>query len=381
MDLNTIQTPALLLDLEKFECNCNWMKDKCAQLGVQLRPHLKTGKCIEFARRQMTSSSGPATVSTLAEAEYFFAHGVVDMIYAVGISPGKFERVIKLLEDGCALKVILDNKDTARQFSAFCEERKTPCPVLIEIDADGHRSGVQPDSEDLIEIAKLLQGKAYFQGILTHAGDSYKCVGQEACLHAQENERDALVKCAERLKKAGFDCKIISAGSTPTAVFAESWSGVSEVRCGVYCLFDLVMAGLTVCTLDQIALSLLVEVIGHQAEKGWLITDGGWMALSRDRGTAAQAVDQGYGIVCDIHGNPIDDLIVSGANQEHGIITHRDGRKINPEEFPVGTRLRILPNHACAMAAQHPQYFVLKNKKIVDIWNRIYGWQPKDLSL
>ena len=62
------------------------------------------------------------------------------------------------------------------------------------------------------------------------------------------------------------------------------------------------MAGLKVCTIDQIALSLLVEVTGHQKEKGWVITDGGWMALSRDRGTAAQAVDQGYGLVCDIDG-------------------------------------------------------------------------------
>ena len=292
MNLKTGQTPALLLYLYKFTRNCNWMKEKAERLHVALRPHLKTGKCIEFAKVQMTSPSGPATVSTLLEAEYFFNLGVIDLIYAVGISPGKFERAINLREAGCDLKVILDNKETAEQFSAYCEERKIPCPVLIEIDVDGHRSGVKPDSDGLIEIAKILQGKAYFAGVLTHAGDSYKCVGQAACLKAQENERDSLVHCANRLRKAGFDPKIISAGSTPTAVFAESWEGVTEVRCGVYCLFDLVMAGLKVCTIDQIALSLLVEVTGHQKEKGWIITDGGWMALSRDRGTAAQAVDQ-----------------------------------------------------------------------------------------
>lgn len=346
MNLKTVQTPALLLDLDKFTRNCNWMKEKAERLHVALRPHLKTGKCIEFAKVQMTSPSGPATVSTLLEAEYFFNLGVIDLIYAVGISPGKFERAINLREAGCDLKVILDNKETAEQFSAYCEERKIPCPVLIEIDVDGHRSGVKPDSDGLIEIAKILQGKAYFAGVLTHAGDSYKCVGQAACLKAQENERDSLVHCANRLRKAGFDPKIISAGSTPTAVFAESWEGVTEVRCGVYCLFDLVMAGLKVCTIDQIALSLLVEVTGHQKEKGWIITDGGWMALSRDRGTAAQAVDQGYGVVCDIDGNPIDDLIVASANQEHGIITHRDGRLVDPKDFPIGLvseSFRIMP--------------------------------------
>ena len=162
MNLKTVQTPALLLDLDKFTRNCNWMKEKAERLNVALRPHLKTGKCIEFARTQMTSPSGPATVSTLLEAEYFFNLGVIDLIYAVGISPGKFERAVNLREAGCDLKVILDNKEAAEQFSAYCEERKIPCPVLIEIDVDGHRSGVKPDSDDLIEIAKILQGKAYF---------------------------------------------------------------------------------------------------------------------------------------------------------------------------------------------------------------------------
>ena len=379
--LKDVQTPALLLDLEKLTRNTAWMKDKCRALGVQLRPHLKTGKCIEFAQLQMTLPQGPATVSTLAEAEYFFENGVVDMIYAVGISPGKFERVIKLRSAGCDIKVILDNVETARMFSQFCSEKKIPCPVLIEIDCDGHRSGVKPNSPELIQVADAITGEAYFAGILTHAGDSYKCVGAEACLKAQENERASLVLCAERLRAKGFDPKIISAGSTPTAVFAKNWDGVTEVRCGVYSLFDLVMAGLRVCTVDQIALSLLVEVIGHQKDKGWVITDGGWMALSRDRGTASQKVDQGYGLVCDIDGKPYGDLIVLSANQEHGIITRRDGSPIDPAEFPIGTRLRILPNHACAMAAQHPQYFVIQDNEIVDIWKRIYGWQPKGVSL
>ena len=275
MNLKTVQTPALLLDLDKFTRNCNWMKEKAERLHVALRPHLKTGKCIEFARTQMTAPSGPATVSTLLEAEYFFNLGVIDLIYAVGISPGKFERAVNLREAGCDLKVILDNKETAEQFSAYCEERKIPCPVLIEIDVDGHRSGVKPDSDDLIEIAKILQGKAYFAGVLTHAGDSYKCVGQAACLKAQENERDSLVHCADRLRKAGFEPKIISAGSTPTAVFAESWEGVTEVRCGVYCLFDLVMAGLKVCTIDQIALLKLQDI--KKKKVGSSPTAAGWL--------------------------------------------------------------------------------------------------------
>ena len=116
-------------------------------------------------------------------------------------------------------------------------------------------------------------------------------------------------------------------------------------------------------------------MIGHQLEKGWVITDGGWMALSRDRGTANQKVDQGYGLVCDINGNILDGLWVSGANQEHGIISDRSGLNFDPKKFPIGTRLRILPNHACPISAQHPCYYVVNGDiEIKDKWNRFYGW-------
>jgi D-serine deaminase-like pyridoxal phosphate-dependent protein len=146
------------------------------------------------------------------------------------------------------------------------------------------------------------------------------------------------------------------------------------VRVGVYVFHDLVMAGLGVCALDDIALSVLGSVIGHQRDKGWVITDAGWMALSRDRGTANQAVDQGYGVVCDASGAPIEDLIVADANQEHGIIARRGGGPLDGSRFPVGSLVRILPNHACATAAQHAEYKVLRKSRPMEIWERFGGW-------
>ena len=106
---------------------------------------------------------------------------------------------------------------------------------------------------------------------------------------------------------------------------AEDLHGVTEVRAGVYVFFDLFMAGVGVCTLDDIALSVLTTVIGHQPDKGWTIVDAGWMAMSRDRGTQNQTIDQGYGVVCGIDGKPIEDYVMTSANQEHGIIARRGG--------------------------------------------------------
>lgn len=275
MEIKELRTPCLILDEKKFKAHCDWMKDKCKRLGVNLRPHLKTGKSKEVALCQMMSPEGPATVSTLLEAENFFNWGVNDLIYAVGIAPSKFNRVADLIKKGCKLKVILDNVETAHTLSGFCKDNHIEIPVLIEIDCDGHRSGVKPASPELIDIARALTDGAKLVGVLTHAGDSYGCVGSEACKKAAENERDSIVLAANRLKEAGFNIDIISVGSTPTATFAENWDGCTEVRCGVYCLGDLVMAGVGVYKLEDLALSLLVEVIGHQKEKGWVITDGG----------------------------------------------------------------------------------------------------------
>jgi len=119
---------------------------------------------------------------------------------------------------------------------------------------------------------------------------------------------------------------------------------------------------------------VLATVIGHQRDKGWLITDAGWMALSRDRGTAKQKVDQGYGLVCDTAGRPIEPMIVADANQEHGIVARRDRGAIDFARFPIGSRIRVLPNHACATAAQFGEYQVLREGRPAEVWERFGGW-------
>lgn len=375
MNLHTLDTPALILDEAKMDANIARMRDKAQALGVTLRPHLKTSKCWEVAKRQLWTLEGPATVSTLKEAEEFAAHGVKDMIYAVGIAPQKLHRVAALLRQGVDLKIILDNVDSARAVSRFCQEEHLPIKVMIEIDCDGHRSGLKPQSAEILEVAAALEAPAKLVGVLTHAGGSYDVDTHEALLIRSRAERDGICHAAQMLRDAGHDISIVSVGSTPTALTDEDLTGVTELRAGVYVFFDLFQAGVGICKPEDIALSLLVTVIGHQLEKGWVITDGGWMALSRDRGTANQKVDQGYGLVCDINGQIIDGLWVSGANQEHGIISARNPKGFDPKQFPIGTRLRILPNHACSTGAQHPCYYVVNNSlEVKDRWNRFYGW-------
>lgn len=375
-----IQTPALVLDEHKMMRNIARLRERMQKLGVSLRPHMKTAKSVDVARRQLEGGNGPATVSTLREAEVLFAAGVTDILYAVGIAPGKLARVMALRAAGCDLKIILDSVEQAEAVIEAARAAQTKIPALIEIDSDGHRGGVAPNDDALLAIGRKLHAQGMLAGVLTHAGESYNVAGRAAHVEFAERERSAVVTAAARLRAAGLPCPIVSVGSSPTAHAAQNLDGVTEVRAGVYVFFDLVMAGIGVCDVDDIAISVLTPVIGHQRERGWILIDAGWMAMSRDRGTANQAVDQGYGLVCDIDGKPIPDLIVASANQEHGIVALRAGSSAKLLELAVGTRLRILPNHACATGAQFDRYHVVpqaqdmtQNLAMMQ-WSRFSGW-------
>ncbi|WP_407049732.1 alanine racemase [Methyloraptor flagellatus] len=375
--LEELETPCLVLDAARMEANVARLRARLDGLGASLRPHLKTAKSADVAQRVMTSVSGPATVSTLKEAEQFADAGVRDMIYAVGIAPSKLPRVLELHARGVDLVVVLDTVEQAHAVAAASRDTGLRIPAMLEIDCDGHRSGIPPVAhERLLEVARALVPDAELRGVITHAGESYRGGGVAALQAFAETERAAVVEAAEVLRGAGFPCPVVSVGSTPTAHYATDLTGVTEVRAGVFVFFDLVMAGIGVCRLDDIAMSVLATVIGHQRDKGWIITDGGWMSLSRDRGTARQAVDQGYGLVCDLGGTPYCDLIVADANQEHGIIAVRPGSDAGLPDLAVGDRVRILPNHACATAAQHDAYHVVRGtSSVIEArWPRFGGW-------
>jgi D-serine deaminase-like pyridoxal phosphate-dependent protein len=376
--LDSLQTPCLILDHRRFEGNVRRMRDRLAGLGVRFRPHLKTAKSIAVAERVMTAPEGPAMVSTLREADYFAAHGVRDLIYGVGIAPGKLDLAGAIRDKhGVDLALILDSVEQACAVARWSAANGRRLPALIEIDADGHRSGIRPtDRAGLVAIGRALhQGGAELRGVLTHAGGSYALHRPTDIEAAAAAERDAVVGCALALREAGLPCPVVSVGSTPTATFARDLTGVTEVRAGVFMFGDLVQAGIGACAPDDIAISVLASVIGHQRAKGWIIVDAGWMALSRDRGTSRQAVDQAYGVVCGDAGEPFAELLLLDANQEHGIIGLRPGAEGTPPDLPLGSRVRILPNHACATAAQYDRYHVVApDGNVMAVWPRINGW-------
>ena len=375
--LNTTETPCLLLNRQTLTHNINRLHKHLAGLGVNLRPHGKTAKNINVMQLALAGQQGGITVSTLKEADYYLSHGIRDIVYAVGITANKLKRVAALIQQGAKLTLILDSMAQAQTVAHFAQQQSLTIPVLIEVDCDGHRSGVKPEHPLLLEIGHFLhqQPGLSLAGVLTHAGESYSCQSPNAIRAMAEHERATAVACAQRLRNAGLPCPVVSVGSTPTAMFAQDLSGVTEVRAGVFVFYDLVMAELGVCALEDIGLSVLTSVIGHQVDKGWIITDAGWTALSMDPGANSPNTSPHYGRVCEQSGQLLPNLIVASANQEHGIIQSRGPEPINFAEFPIGRLLRILPNHACATASMHSHYQVIDNDQtITEHWPRIAGW-------
>lgn len=382
MTLSELETPSLILDQSRLAANIAAMSARMKRHGVDLRPHLKTAKSADVARLATASHSGGITVSTLAEATYFAAHGFRDITYAVGIAPDKLPRVAALCRDGLRLAVVTDSVEVAREIArteASGLDYGDGLGVFIKIDSGLGRAGIHADDPALIEIAQALEaGKSVsLRGVLTHAGHSYGCATVAEIEIVAEAERQAVVRAAERLAGAGIACPEVSVGSSPTARFGRSFEGVTEARPGVYMFNDAFQAGLGCCRLDEVALTVLATVIGQRRDLNMLLIDAGGLALSKDRSTAGQAEDAGYGLVYDASGERrLEGLRVAAVHQEHGLVEPVDGdARIPFDSLPIGARLRILPNHACMTAAAYDRYHLVDGTdEIIDEWDRASGW-------
>lgn len=230
-DLTQLPTPSALLDVAILDRNIEQMQKHVNALGVKFRPHVKTSKCSFVVERQMAAGASGITVSTLKEAEQFFGLGQTDILYAVGIATNKLGQAMRLRQSGCALKIIVDNVETARTIVEFGKANKHCFEVWIEIDSDGHRSGVKPDDAALVPIGQCLRdGGMQLGGVMTHAGASYSLNTPSALRAMAEQERLMCVHAADRLRAAGLPCPNVSVGSTPTALSARELPG--SPKCG-----------------------------------------------------------------------------------------------------------------------------------------------------
>jgi len=365
MKLADLPTPCLVLDQRVLDHNIGMMATALARHNVPLRPHMKTAKSIDVAHRVLKGQPGFITVSTIAEARYFASHGIKDILLAAGITPQKLDLVAQI---PATVTVITDDTDMA----AIIGAHPVQVPALIEIDTGEHRGGVAPNSDALLAIARNLGPT--LRGVMTHAGHSYAGRTIADMAATAEFERAGITRAAQRLRDAGHRVDIVSMGSSPTALHAQSLQGVTEVRAGVYMFGDLFQAEICTHGLTDIAVTVLTSVIGRRPEQNRVLVDAGGIALSKDRSTAAVPKDYAFGRVLDANGNAtLGDAMVITTYQEHGVI---QGDPAFPlAHLKIGDRLRIAPNHTCLTVAQHDKYHVVNGTDdVIAKWGRVNGW-------
>ena len=374
--IDDLPTPVLILDRAVLRRNLKRMSDRLRDSGVMLRPHLKTAKSVQIGRMAVEGHDGRITVSTLAEARYFAEGGFKDILYGVGIVPSKLPAITELRRKGVNLRVVTDNVAVARAIADAASKGDT-FSVFIEIDSGGGRAGLpSPELPGLLDIARVLHDAPNVElaGVMTHAGHSYHESTPDGVAKVAEQERRAIVGAAEKLRAAGIPCPIVSGGSTPTAVHSKDFTGITEMRPGVYVFNDLDQEFIGSCGAGDLALSVLASVIGHYPHRNQMLVDAGALALSKDISAQEFQPKVGYGTIADA---PSKDMAVLECSQEHGFVTSADPMPYG--NMPIGTRVRILPNHACITAAAYDRYYVVDSdldggKTVVDVYDRINGW-------
>jgi D-serine deaminase-like pyridoxal phosphate-dependent protein len=375
MHITELPTPALLLELETLTRNLKRMQTKLHSLGTSLRPHIKTHKCVEVAKRQRDLGAQGITVSTYYEAEQFAASGFNDITWAFPLPPVYADRCVELAKK-VTLRVVVDSVEATAVLKDACAKHGTQIHVWLKIDCGYHRAGVDPSSPQAENLVRLLSESdaLRFDGILSHSGHAYHGTTRQDIVAVANQERTVMVEFAERMRKKGYPVPSISIGSTPSMSVIETLDGISEARPGNYCFYDRTMVELGVCKPSDCAVTVLASVISHQPGASHFVIDAGALALSKDQGPAVAGKEVAMGVVLNGYDTRSYDhtVTVRTLSQEHGKVTADQPSDLEGK-YRVGDRIRILENHSCLTVAHFDAYNVVQGENVIDRWQILRG--------
>jgi D-serine deaminase-like pyridoxal phosphate-dependent protein len=340
--MTPIETPAVVVDADVLDRNIARTAGIARELGVALRPHVKTHKIPEIAARQLAAGAVGLTVATIGEAEVFVDAGAIDIFiaYPLWVSATKAAR-LDALRSRARITVGIDSVPGAANLGRCLPGLE----VLVEIDSGHHRSGV-PAAEVVPLATAARDAGLTVVGAFTFPGHAY---GPDAATAAARGERDALVEAGERLRSADFDVRVLSGGSTPSLA-ATGPGGATEVRPGVSVFGDAQQWELGHCTPDEIALTVLATIVSAHPDR--IILDVGSKVLGADRAGWAS----GFGRLLD-H----SDARITALSEHHATV-------VGTGLPGVGETVRVVPNHVCPTVNLVDEVVVVRTGEVVDRW-------------
>ncbi len=343
-----LDTPALVVDAARMDANIARMAERARAAGVALRPHAKTHKCAQIARRQLDHGASGLTVATLSEAESFAAAGCDDLFIAYPLwAGGPRAARLRRLHEAVRLRVGVDGVAAAERL-ATAVRGAGPLDVLVEIDCGGRRTGVPPEAAAALAADCLRLGLNVL-GAFTHPGHAY--AAPTAAGSAAEDERAALAVAGVALEKLLGRAPVLSGGSTPT-VLAGVAAPVTEARPGTYVFGDRQQTHLSGLPRHEIALVVAARVVSAP-RPGEVVIDAGSKALASDR----PAWLEGYGLLLEA-----PDAVVEAVTEEHAVVRGCGDR------LAVGDLVGVVPNHVCTAVNLGTRLTVVADGAVIDVW-------------
>lgn len=334
--LDEIETPSLIIDIQKTERNLEKMQLICDNNKIKLRPHIKTHKMVSMALRQIELGACGISCAKLGEAEIMAEGGVEDIFVAYPIvTKARFEKAYRLSKKIKRLILSVDSYQQAKLLSNYAQQKDVVFEVRLEIDTGAHRCGVE--ETEIVDIAKKIVKLSNIKltGIYTFKSLIHQEEITTSSRLAAKEEAEKMITVANQLKEIGISPLEISVGSTPTVKELLNYD-IDEVRPGTYIFNDVMLVSEGVCTKDDIAACICVSIVSIKKD-GTLIIDGGCKSISTDIDLHKEPYYYNANAICN------NNLILSKMNEEHGYLTPKNNKK----KYNIGDKLLLYPLHIC----------------------------------
>lgn len=364
--LARLETPCAVVHSERLRANIARMQAIAEEHGVALRPHVKTHKCPRIAAMQMEAGASGLTCSKSEEAAAFLEAGFGDVLAAYPLCNDRaLDRVLDAARSKRArFATIAGDMASVALLDAAARRHGVTLPVFVKIDVGLHRVGLPADHPDLVALACAIHESSGLEaaGILSHAGHAYGAAGVEEIRAFAVAEARDMALAKRRIEAGGVPVPVVSVGSTPTALAAESFAGIDEIRPGNYVFLDRTAVRLGVAAADELALYVLAGVVA--VNDLYVVVDAGSKALSSDMGPHGSGGAGGFGSVVSMAGG--DCGVLAKLSEEHGFIARTDARDLAP-----GDTVLIAPNHSCSTANQAPRIVAIDKDGAVETWETV----------
>ena len=339
--LEDLDTPAVLIDLDRVEANLKRVQDYADTHGLKLRPHIKTHKLPRFAKRAIELGAVGITVQKLGEAEVMADAGITEIFLPYNIiGPAKLAR-LKALAARINIAVTADSAQTVAGLSATFAGSAKPLTVLVECDTGMGRCGVQSPAEAVALAQKIAASPGlHFGGLMT-----YPAAGQV------EANAQWLADAKAALTAANLPPEVISNGGTPDIWRAHEVTAATEHRPGTYIYMDRFQVAKNVGSFADCALTVLATVVSRPTENRAII-DAGSKALTSD--TLGMP---GFGLIL-----AYPEAVITGLSEEHGTIDLTNC----PTKPAIGEKLRIIPNHACVVSNLFDRVTLISGNQVLE---------------